>query len=177
MTLIRPIVFVPPQSRPLRLGRRLPSTGPLGLAALLTLLAFGLARPALASDFDPAPGLVSLSDGALGWGVENLRSLPAELPSFVLSPRFQPIDDAQVTARFVYDQPVIEGKAALAVGVTDDLTARISAVDLVRVGAGALGGKGGGGRPDMAQAGGPDGKNADEALEAIIKQIEIAASK
>ena len=51
---------------------------------------------------------------------------------------------------------VADGKASLVVGVTDDLTARISAVDLVRLGAEALGGKGGGGRPDMAQAGGPD---------------------
>jgi len=50
-----------------------------------------------------------------------------------------------------------EGKAGIVVGVTDDLTARFSAVDLVRRGAEALGGKGGGGRPDMAQAGGPDG--------------------
>ena len=50
-----------------------------------------------------------------------------------------------------------EGKAGIVVGVTPDLTARFSAVDLVRKGAEALGGKGGGGRPDMAQAGGPDG--------------------
>ena len=47
-------------------------------------------------------------------------------------------------------------KAAVAAGVTDDLTGRVSAVDLVRVAAEALGGKGGGGRPDMAQAGGAD---------------------
>jgi len=60
-----------------------------------------------------------------------------------------------------------DGKAALVVGVTDDLTDRVSAVDLVRVGAQALGGTGGGGRPDMAQAGGPDGSRADAALEAI----------
>jgi alanyl-tRNA synthetase len=51
--------------------------------------------------------------------------------------------------------------------VTEDLTGRFSAVDLVRAGAAALGGKGGGGRPDMAQAGGPDGAKADAALEAI----------
>ena len=57
-----------------------------------------------------------------------------------------------------------DGKAGLVVGVTDDLTARFSAVDLVRKGAEALGGKGGGGRPDMAQAGGPDGAKADAAL-------------
>jgi alanyl-tRNA synthetase len=60
-----------------------------------------------------------------------------------------------------------EGKAGVVVGVTDDLTARFNAVDLVRKGAEALGGKGGGGRPDMAQAGGPDGSKADEALKAI----------
>jgi alanyl-tRNA synthetase len=60
-----------------------------------------------------------------------------------------------------------EGKAGVVVGVTEDLTARFSAVDLVRKGAEALGGKGGGGRPDMAQAGGPDGSKAEAALKAI----------
>jgi len=60
-----------------------------------------------------------------------------------------------------------EGKAGLVVGVTPDLTPRYNAVDLVRRGAEALGGKGGGGRPDMAQAGGPDGTRAQAALEAI----------
>ena len=49
-----------------------------------------------------------------------------------------------------------EGKAAIVVGVTTDLTGRFDAVELVRAGAEALGGKGGGGRPDMAQAGGPE---------------------
>ncbi|RED52485.1 alanine--tRNA ligase [Aestuariispira insulae] len=62
---------------------------------------------------------------------------------------------------------VNDGKASLVVGVTDDLTDRFSAVDLVRVGSAAMGGKGGGGRPDMAQAGGPDGAVAGKALEAI----------
>ncbi len=64
-----------------------------------------------------------------------------------------------------------EGKAGVVVGVTNDLTARFSAVDLVRKGAEALGGKGGGGRADMAQAGGPDGANAHAALEAIASAI------
>jgi len=67
-----------------------------------------------------------------------------------------------------------EGKAGLVVGVTDDLTGDYSAVDLVRVGAEALGGKGGGGRPDLAQAGGPDGARADAALEAIAAAISSA---
>ena len=60
-----------------------------------------------------------------------------------------------------------DGKAGIVVGVTADLTARVDAVALVRRGAEALGGKGGGGRPDMAQAGGPDGDKADAALSAI----------
>lgn len=64
-----------------------------------------------------------------------------------------------------------DGKAGVVVGVTPDLTARYSAVDLVRVASEALGGKGGGGRPDMAQAGGPDGSKADAALEAIAAAI------
>ncbi|UKJ72255.1 alanine--tRNA ligase [Azospirillum brasilense] len=69
-----------------------------------------------------------------------------------------------------------EGKASIVVGVTDDLTAKISAVDLVRVGAEALGGKGGGGRPDMAQAGGPDAALAPAAVEAIEKAVAAKAA-
>ena len=60
-----------------------------------------------------------------------------------------------------------DGKAGVVVGVTPDLTTRFNAVDLVKKGAEVLGGKGGGGRPDMAQAGGPDGSKADAALAAI----------
>ena len=64
-----------------------------------------------------------------------------------------------------------EGKAGIVVGVTDDLTGRFNAVDLVRKAAPLLGGKGGGGRPDLAQAGGPDGTKADAALEAVATAI------
>ncbi|MCP5088979.1 MAG: alanine--tRNA ligase [Rhodobacteraceae bacterium] len=64
------------------------------------------------------------------------------------------------------------GKAAVAAGVTDDLTGEVSAVDLVRAAAEALGGKGGGGRADMAQAGGPSAENAKGALEAARKLLE-----
>ena len=60
-----------------------------------------------------------------------------------------------------------DGKASIVAGVTEDITARVSAVDLVRIAAQATGGQGGGGRPDMAQAGGPDGARAAEALSAI----------
>jgi len=69
---------------------------------------------------------------------------------------------------------VNEGKVALIIGVTNDLTERFSAIDLVRVGAAAVGGKGGGGRPDMAQAGGPNGDNANGALAAIEEAIAAA---
>jgi len=64
-----------------------------------------------------------------------------------------------------------EGKASLVVGVTEDLTRRFNAVDLVKLGAAALGGKGGGGRPDMAQAGGPDAAQAAAALAAVERGV------
>ena len=62
---------------------------------------------------------------------------------------------------------VNDGKAALAVGVTDDLAGRFNAVELVKAGAPVVGGKGGGGRPDFAQAGGPDGAHAQAAIDAM----------
>jgi alanyl-tRNA synthetase len=62
---------------------------------------------------------------------------------------------------------VNDGRASVLVAVTDDLTARFSAVDLVRAGVDALGGQGGGGKPEMAQGGGPDGSKAGDALAAI----------
>ena len=64
-----------------------------------------------------------------------------------------------------------EGKASLVVAVTNDLTGKISAVDLVKIGAEALGGKGGGGRPDMAQAGGPNAAAANDAVSTIEKAL------
>jgi alanyl-tRNA synthetase len=68
------------------------------------------------------------------------------------------------------------GKAGLVVGVTDDLTQTYNAVELARAAAEALGGKGGGGRPDLAQAGGPDGANASAALDAIAARITGGAA-
>jgi alanyl-tRNA synthetase len=65
-----------------------------------------------------------------------------------------------------------DGKASVVVAVTDDLTSRFSAVDLVRTASAALGGQGGGGRPDMAQAGGPDGAKAQAALQAVSQALE-----
>jgi len=72
-----------------------------------------------------------------------------------------------------------QGKVSIVVGVTDDLTERISAVDLVRAAAEAVGGKGGGGRPDMAQAGGPNVDHAPAALAAVeaalSEKLQVAA--
>ena len=62
---------------------------------------------------------------------------------------------------------VNDGRASIAAAVTEDLVGKVSAVDLVRAGVEALGGKGGGGRPDMAQGGGPDGSKAADALAAV----------
>jgi alanyl-tRNA synthetase len=68
-----------------------------------------------------------------------------------------------------------DGKASLVVAVTPDQTARFNAIDLVRVGSAVLGGKGGGGRPDMAQAGGPEGAKAAAALTAVEEAVRARA--
>ncbi|MES2137643.1 MAG: alanine--tRNA ligase, partial [Pseudomonadota bacterium] len=64
---------------------------------------------------------------------------------------------------------VNEGRASVAVGVTDDLAGQVSAVELVKAAVARLGGQGGGGRADMAQGGGPDGSKAQEALDAVVE--------
>jgi alanyl-tRNA synthetase len=66
-----------------------------------------------------------------------------------------------------------EGKASIVVGVSKDLTDRLNAVELVRAASAAVGGKGGGGRPDMAQAGGPDAAKADAALAAVRGALTV----
>ncbi|HTG63228.1 MAG TPA: alanine--tRNA ligase [Sphingomicrobium sp.] len=71
---------------------------------------------------------------------------------------------------------VNEGRASVAVGVTDDLTGQINAVDLLKAAVETLGGQGGGGRPDMAQGGGPDGSKAKEALDAVKGALEKVAA-
>jgi len=71
---------------------------------------------------------------------------------------------------------VNEGRASVAVGVTDDLVSQVSAVDLVKAAVAALGGQGGGGRPDMAQGGGPEGSKASEALAAVKEAIARVAA-
>ncbi|MEM7768425.1 MAG: alanine--tRNA ligase, partial [Pseudomonadota bacterium] len=100
---------------------------------------------------------------AEGVGAKDLRAL---------------IDDAkvQVGSGVVVFIGVNDGKASVSVGVTEDLTGRISAVDLVRVASAAVGGKGGGGRPDMAQAGGPHGDKAEDAVEAVRQALQSVAA-
>jgi len=71
---------------------------------------------------------------------------------------------------------VSDGRASVAVGVTDDLAGQRSAVDLVKAAVAALGGQGGGGRPDMAQGGGPDGAKAADALEAVRNALQKVAA-
>ncbi len=99
-------------------------------------------------------------------GIKYMPRVLENLPPKDLKPLADELKK-QVVSGVVALVSVTEGKASLVVGVTDDLTGRFSAVDLVRAGSAALGGKGGGGRPDMAQAGGPDGAKADAALDAI----------
>jgi alanyl-tRNA synthetase len=73
----------------------------------------------------------------------------------------------QVASGVVALVSTAEGKASVVVAVSADLTGRFSAVELVRAASAAVGGRGGGGRPDLAQAGGPDGAGADAALAAV----------
>ncbi len=87
------------------------------------------------------------------------------------------VDEAkrQLGSGVVAFAAVHKGKAGLAVGVTGDLADAHNAVELVRAGAKVLGGSGGGGRPDMAVSGGPDGARAQEALNAVREIIRAAA--
>ena len=71
---------------------------------------------------------------------------------------------------------VNDGRASVAVGVTDDLAGQVSAVDLVKAAVATLGGQGGGGRPDMAQGGGPDGSKAQQALDAVRDALQKVAA-
>jgi alanyl-tRNA synthetase len=105
--------------------------------------------------------------GGIAYAAKLLQDVPAkDLKSLA--------DDikARIKSGVVALVCVSDGKVSLVVGVTDDLTANFNAVDLVRIGSEAVGGKGGGGRPDMAQAGGPDGDKAQHALDAIEAALQ-----
>jgi len=111
-----------------------------------------------------------------GDGIETIAGLKAVLRLVEgVSPKdLKSLADgakSQVGSGVVAFVAAADGKASIVAGVTDDLTSRINAVDLVKAAAEALGGKGGGGRPDMAQAGGPDNGNPSVALDAIRKKL------
>jgi len=117
----------------------------------------------MATEIDTAlslPGLTSVNGTAFfchildGYDPKGLRALLDE-------------EKAKIGSGVLAILTVTDDRATIAVGVTDDLTTRFSAVDLVRAGVEALGGKGGGGRLDMAQGGGPDGSKAAEAIAAV----------
>ncbi len=78
----------------------------------------------------------------------------------------------QIGSGVVVFATAADGKAAIAVGVTEDLAKRLNAVELLKKGVEAVGGKGGGGRPDMAQGGGPDGAKLQAALDAIAAAMK-----
>jgi len=127
--------------------------------------ALALAGPAKSGSDDGAKmiaGIKTVLRLVDGVGAKDLKSLADGAKS-------------QIGSGVVAFVATADGKASIVVGVTDDITARISAVDLVRVAAEALGGKGGGGRPDMAQAGGPDSGNAAAALAAIEQRLGALA--
>ena len=115
-----------------------------------------------------------LAEGSVGAGPEvsivNGISIATRLLDGVPAKELRPLVDSlkrKLGSGVVAVVSVSEGKASIVVGVTHDLTERVSAIDLVRVGSRAVGGKGGGGRSDMAQAGGPNGSAGGEALKAI----------
>ncbi|HKS85834.1 MAG TPA: alanine--tRNA ligase [Pseudolabrys sp.] len=108
-----------------------------------------------AADIRQVNGVKLLARAVTGVELKDLRSLADEGKRQVGSGVVAIVATAE------------DGKAGIVVGITEDLTRRFNAVELVRKGAEALGGKGGGGRPDMAQAGGPDGSKAADALKAI----------
>jgi len=105
-------------------------------------------------------------------GVKFVARHVEDIPAKELKPLVDTLK-AQIGSGVVAVAAVDGSKASLVVGVTDDLTDRVDAVALVRAGAGAIGGKGGGGRPDMAQTGGPTVAGAAQAL----GDIEAALSE
>ena len=106
-------------------------------------------------------------------GVKFASRVLQDVPAKELKPLADQLK-SQVGSGVVAVVSVNDGKASLVVGVTDDLATAHSAVDLVRAGSAAIGGKGGGGRPDMAQAGGPDGAAAAQAITAIETALGAA---
>ena len=123
-------------------------------------------RQQLAAGGGTAKEAATKDIGGVAFASRTLTDVPAK--------ELKPLVDSikgQIQSGVVAVISVNDGKASVVVGVTADLTERISAVDLVRVGSAGVGGKGGGGRPDMAQAGGPNGADAEQAIIAIEEAL------
>jgi len=128
-------------------------------------------RAAARGDGDGSGGAASKDVGGVTFAARKLDDVPAkELKAMA--------DDIkrQIGSGVVAIVSVADSRASLVVAVTEDLTSRYDAVALVREGSAKLGGKGGGGRPDMAQAGGPDGEQAQAALAAIEEALQEKAA-
>jgi len=104
-------------------------------------------------------------------GINFISRVLTDVPAKDLKPMADEFK-AKIKSGIVALASSFEGKVSLVVAVTPDLTGRVSAVDLVKLGAEQVGGKGGGGRPDMAQAGGADATAMPKAIEAIEKALE-----
>lgn len=110
--------------------------------------------------------------GSFQVAARTLQNLPAK--------ELKPLVDSlkhKIRSGIVIVASTYEGKVSLVVGVTDDLTPQVNAVNLVQIGAEILGGKGGGGRPDLAQAGGIHEKAIPEAMSVIKHQIQELFAK
>jgi alanyl-tRNA synthetase len=113
---------------------------------------------------DTAPAIKDIG------GIPFTSRLIADMPAKDLKGLADEIK-GQIGSGVVALVSVVDGKVSLVVTVSEDLSDKVNAVDLVRVGSAVVGGKGGGGRPDMAQAGGPDVEHASAALEAMEKAL------
>jgi alanyl-tRNA synthetase len=129
------------------------------------------ARRALATGGGTSFGPVAEEVAGIKFAGRKLDGMPAR----ELKPM---VDDLKkkIGSGLVALVAVEDGKASVVVGVTEDLTSRLNAVDFVRMAVAELGGKGGGGRPDMAQGGGPDAGKADAALAAIRQALAQKAA-
>jgi len=135
------------------------------------------ARKALAMGGMSGSGAKSAADDAKSVnGIKYMARALADVPAKDLKPLADEMKK-KLGSGVVAVISSADGKASIVVGVTEDLVKRISAVDLVRIGSAALGGQGGGGRPDMAQAGGPDPAKAEAALAAIETALAERAAK
>ena len=136
------------------------------------------AKPAVKAKSAPVKAQAKVKPAPAKVQAKPAKGAKAEDPKLKSKPKTAAELKARVGSGVAVLVAVNEGRASVAVGVTDDLTATRSAVDLVKLAVAALGGQGGGGRPDMAQGGGPDGGKADAAVAAVkaaLSEVAVAA--